>query len=197
MASMITLDRMAGVAAGRLGMFVVLTGMSWTASMSQEIAPPTGTQAEESNGDAQAEKGLPEFLTLEPLEAKPDDSELRKLQVARYNAAAAELAARRAILHAGSPPLAGYDGPALMESARRLHKARLALAAEASQRIRAHEQYVEFLKSWEDTVEDLVENGRTSTVELHLARYRRLDAEIDLLREKNKATSVENAGDQP
>jgi hypothetical protein len=129
-----------------------------------------------------AEPKLPAILTAKPLQAGPGDDDLRKLLIARYNAAVAEAAGRIQEFQTGHCNLEAMAGVA-----RRLVDSGLELRDKAADQVTLREQFLELAKEIEKIVQVRFEAGRISPADLELAHYERLDAEIQVLKARRKA----------
>src|SRR5262249_3320755 len=125
----------------------------------------------------------PSILTVKPIKPASSDDELRKLLIARYNSAVKEMEGRyRAILGHGS-----LDD--LVDVAHRVVVSALEVSKNADERISYREKYLELTKEVEKRKQALFDSHRITAVDLENARYRRLDAEIQLAKEKRRANS--------
>jgi hypothetical protein len=121
---------------------------------------------------------VPSLLSLQPRKPAPGDGELRRLLIARRNAAVAEM--RILARDYGDPPRPDENG--LTEAVYKVVISELDLAEGRADQVAVLEQYVDFLRSVEHLVERQM-RARTSTpLALERARYQRLDAEIWLHR---------------
>jgi hypothetical protein len=130
-------------------------------------------------------KKLPALLKAKPIEPAPGDDELRKLRIARFNAAAAETRARyEEYQHSGG------DITPVLEAARRLVSSRLALDQRTADEIAFCEQFLELAREVEKIYEHRFRAGTATKAMVELGRYHRLDAEIQLLHVKRNAAAV-------
>jgi hypothetical protein len=114
----------------------------------------------------------------------PKDDDLRKLLKERYNEAIAELGERsRRVLGILETP------DTLLAAAERVVRAGLELSDKPADQMALLEKYVEFAKSVERAVDQRVKAGIMNLTkgDLHQTKYARVDAEIQLLRAKEKA----------
>jgi hypothetical protein len=125
---------------------------------------------------------LPALLTAKAIQPGPGDDELRKLLIARYNEAVAEMKVRYTEFQAGKSTLDTMRG-----TSQRLLKSGLDLSDNLQDRIILLEQFLEMAQAVERINQLLVEAGRVSVAELHEARYLRIDTEIRLLRARREA----------
>ena len=125
---------------------------------------------------------LPAVLEGKPLEPAKDDDEMRKLLKGRYNAALREAKGRYGQFLAGK-----VTAEALAPSTRRLLRAELALCDKAADRIKVREQFLLMAKEVERIIKLRHDAGRIEEPEVAQAEHDRLDAEIELLREKKAA----------
>src|SRR5262249_20172181 len=128
---------------------------------------------------ASPEEKLPAILTPEPMKAAPGDDELRKLLIARYNAAVAEMQARYREFLAGRSSL-----DSMIEPARHLMDSQLEVTEKPADQIAVREKYLELMKGFEKLQQARFEAARIPTSEVESARYLRLDAEVQLLKAK-------------
>jgi hypothetical protein len=121
----------------------------------------------------------PALLDRKPLKADPKDDELRKLQIARYNEAIAELQEWNAIVERGqtSPHV-------LFEAAVRVTHAGLEVYDKPDDRINLLTEYVELTRMVEKVFETRAGFGVVSKADVDRATYNRIDAEIQLLKAK-------------
>jgi hypothetical protein len=124
----------------------------------------------------------PAILKAKPLKPAPGDDELRKLLIARYNVAVAEMQARYAEISAGR---ANCD--IAVEAARHLVDSGIELTDKPAEQLAFREKFLELAKEVERIIEAQVEAGKTGVGDLEKARYLRLDAEVQLLKVKRKA----------
>jgi hypothetical protein len=127
---------------------------------------------------------LPALLKEQPVQADPRDDDLRKLLKERYNEAVAEVAVRYQRL------LGGVETPdSVFAGAQRLVRAGLELKEKPADQVALREKYVALAKAVEKSVEERVQAGTKSygPADLHQAKYERADAEIQLLRAKERA----------
>jgi hypothetical protein len=130
------------------------------------------------------EPELPALLKAEPVKVDPKDDELRKLLKERYNEALAEIDERsRRVLGILETP------DTLLGAAERFVRAGLELSGKPADQVALLEKYVEFAKAVEQAVDVRIKAGvRNFTKgDLHQAKYARADAEVQLLRAKEKA----------
>lgn len=132
--------------------------------------------AQEPSSEPNWDNRLPAFFRAEPIKDAADHDELQRLKNARYNAVVAELQASVAMYRAGRGEFGG-----IADAARRLVKASEGLDLTPEQQIDLLKQQVDLLKLMESYSEANSERGTGTMQDLHLARYLRLDAEIDLL----------------
>jgi hypothetical protein len=130
------------------------------------------------------EPDLPALAKLAPAKEDPKDDTLRKLLKERYNAALGELRGR----YEGAVRGHGVSFDTMFAPAKRVVDAALALSADAAEQVALLEKYVAFAKDAEKFVQECLDAGvRTYTrADLHEATYFRADAEIQLLRAKEK-----------
>jgi hypothetical protein len=114
-------------------------------------------------------------------EALPGADQLERLRVDRYNCAAQELAARYQELLAGRITLG-----TLLEAADRVRDSALALNLGPTERIRVHQQAVEFGRDIEKMFMGKITCGTARIADIAHARYWELDAEVRLQEEKRK-----------
>jgi hypothetical protein len=121
-------------------------------------------------------------LSYKPLKADPKDDELRKLQIARYNEAVEE------VKGLGELVLRGVRTPdVLLDAAKHVAQSGLDVYDDHNDRIRLLTDYVELTKENEKVFEAHQNAGRVAQSDLHMARYFRIDAEIQLLKAKRAA----------
>src|SRR5262245_4878369 len=131
-----------------------------------------------------AEPQLPAILTLKPVKPAPGDDELRKLLIARYNAAVAEMEARVQEFRTGRGAVDDFLGVA-----RRLLDSGLALSDNPAERLALREKFLAFAIELEKMQKARFEAARIGPAELDSARYLRLDAEVQVLQAKRKAAT--------
>src|SRR5262249_134505 len=116
------------------------------------------------------------------LEAAKGDDELRKLLKARYNAALRETKGRFMQF------LAGKTTPELLaDGGRRLLRAELELCDKPADRVKVREKFLTLAKEVERIQRERYDAGRIDEPDMAQAEHQRLDAEIELLREKKAA----------
>jgi hypothetical protein len=131
---------------------------------------------------ADEEVKLPAFLTAKPLKPSEGDSELRKLQKERYNAAVKGAAARYQEYLAGRGTT-----EQLYAACRTVLRAELELADKPAEKVAVREKFLTLAKEV-DMVEELrFQAGRSPVSEREAARVNRLTAEIELLQAREKA----------
>ena len=121
----------------------------------------------------------PAILKAKPLKPAPGDDELRKLLIARYNAAVAEMELRYAEISAGR---ATFEVAA--EAARHLVDSGIELTDKPAEQLAFREKYLELAKEVERIIKAQFEAGRIGEADLAKARYLRLDAEVQMLKAK-------------
>ena len=119
--------------------------------------------------------------SAKPMAAADGDDELRKLQVARYNTLLAEIRER-------DKDRRDPVGRPSADEVRRMIVAWSAL--DPAVEIPLREELVEVLRREEQFYEKAVKDGTTPRWTLERKRYNRLDAEIELLTARRKATLV-------
>lgn len=126
--------------------------------------------------EAAEEKAGPKF-------PGPGDDELRKLQIARYNAAFGEV---KCVDAAYSNGTITFD--LLFEAQKHLLQAELDLSDKPVDQIAAYEHFVEAAKQKEARVKSLYYSATRGgeADKYYQAKFQRLDAEIQLLRAKRK-----------
>jgi hypothetical protein len=126
----------------------------------------------------------PGLLKAEPVKADPKDDDLRKLLKERYNEAVAEVSVRYQRVFSGA------DTPdVVVDGAERIVKAGLELNDKPADQAALLANYVEFMKAMEKLVGDRVASGvrRYGPADVHQMKYLRVDAEIQLLRARERA----------
>jgi hypothetical protein len=133
-----------------------------------------------------AEDKLPAVLTDKPIVAGDEADPLRKLLVARYNAALTEVQKR---YHAAfNVSKATLDIEGLGRAAERLLRAGVELSSAPDERVKVHERHVELARHLEKLAEAADRAGVSkNATDVEVARYYRSDAEIGLLRAKEEA----------
>jgi hypothetical protein len=142
-------------------------------------ASPATTQAP---GGPESE--LPALLKASPVKVDPKDDDLRKLLKERYNEALTETTLRYRQSLAGVQTI-----DPVFDGAQRIVKAGLELDDKPTAQVALLEKYVVLAKAHEKIAEERVRaalKGNTLAA-LHQAKYARADAEIQLLRAKEKA----------
>lgn len=122
-------------------------------------------------------------VSLAKIEPGEQDNDEERLLKERYNAALDEWKALVELFHAGQITPADAELQAAM---RRTVSAGLELHRSPVDRIKLLEQYVNFSKEVDLATAAAAESGRASSQERHRARYHRLDAELQLLRETKR-----------
>jgi hypothetical protein len=125
---------------------------------------------------------LPGFLEGKPKTLEKGDDEVRKLLKERYNAALSEVQARYEQYLAGK-----YTLDALYDAGGRLLKSELELCTKPAERVAVRQKYLEMTKDAEKVAAARFDAGRIDLAEMEFTRYQRLDAEIQLLKEKKAA----------
>jgi hypothetical protein len=129
-----------------------------------------------------AQEKLPSIIASKPLNSAPGDDELRKLLIARYNAAVAEMAARFKEFQAGHCSL-----ESMADAARHIVNSGLELSDKPAEQLELREKFLELEKEIEKIAQARFEAGRIPPADLERARYERLDAEVQVLKAKRKA----------
>ena len=127
----------------------------------------------------QVDLKLPTLLTSKPIKEDPSDDELRKLLKARYNLVIAEM---HKVYPAWRLGLMRINE--VTELAQQLLESGLELRDEPAERIAFLAQFVELMREAEKIAQAERNLGMTPGYEVYRVRYRRLDAEIWLLRAK-------------
>jgi len=135
----------------------------------------------------QPEKKLPSILDAKPLKADAKDDELKKLLIARYNAAVEEMTVRYALIQAGQA-----DSNAAFESSQRLLLSGLELCDKPADRVTLLTQYLELTRAVEKVMDLQVQAGKGLRTDLSRALYYRIDAEIQLLKAKREAEKAKD-----
>jgi RNA polymerase sigma factor (sigma-70 family) len=125
----------------------------------------------------------PALLKIKPLAADPKDDELHKLMKERFNTAQLEL---RALCEQMSVGVLQEPDVAL-DSAKRLKLAGLELYDNPRDKIALLEKYVDTVREIEKVFQNRFDAGKINIAVMQLIKYHRLDAEIELLRMKEKA----------
>jgi hypothetical protein len=123
---------------------------------------------------------LPAILKAKPVQPGPRDSALRKLLVARFNAAVAEVQSLHEEYTAGKIRL-----DEMFDATRRVLDSDQELYDRPADRLRLLEQYLEVAREVERIAELRHEGGKSPASERERARYYRLDAEIRVLRARD------------
>jgi hypothetical protein len=128
---------------------------------------------------------VPSIVSFPPLRPAPGDSKLRKLRVARYNEAVAELVNRAQAFESGP----GTWGPHLLAAFRRALRAGLDTAEKPAARVALLGDFLKRAKELENVMGLCYEAQKTFYMEVqyHEARGLRLEIEIQLLEAKDKA----------
>ncbi len=124
------------------------------------------------------------WMSAEPRKSAPGDDDLRKLLVARYNAALAVVQARDQELSTGGRV---EVVAALSKAARHLLDAELELADNPAEQLLAYGRALKYARSVERMLEARREAGTATLADVERAHYHALDAEIQLLKAKRKA----------
>jgi hypothetical protein len=139
--------------------------------------------------DKAEEVKLPAFLTAKPLKPAEGDSELRKLQKERYNAALKAAVVRYQEYLAGRQ---GITVERLLVACRALMQAELELTNRPADEIAVREKFLAAARKIEDLTDRAFKAGQVNLGDLETARASRLTAEIELLRAKaiGKASEI-------
>lgn len=130
---------------------------------------------------------------IKPMEPKPADSELRKLQKLRFNAALDEVKAAM-LLHEQEPSQDSQALEAVFDAADRLTEASLDLYADPKNRIKIYERHVALAKEREKILSD--RSSKTSAddaIALQRAVGHRANAEIALLKARRALEKTNTA----
>jgi hypothetical protein len=119
----------------------------------------------------------PNVIWLKPLPMKADESELNQLLRRRHNVALEELGACYAEFLAGRGTV-----EFLYDAANHLRKSRLELARDKSERLVMMQDHIAWAKLMEGIIKNRFEAGQMPAKMYHEASYRRMQAEIDMLR---------------
>lgn len=122
------------------------------------------------------EPELPSLAKPKPVEVKPDDDELRKLQVQRYQVACEELKIAAMKFELG----VGTIDP-VFAATHRVKVSALAIFPATADQIRLREEAVEMAKWFEGALRKRHEAGVGDGLSVRQAEYVRIDLEIDLL----------------
>jgi hypothetical protein len=125
---------------------------------------------------------LAELMKAKPLKPAPGDDDLRKLLKERYNTALEVLQYRVEEYNAGR-----RSSDYLADTARLILDVKLDLAERPADRVAVREQYVELTRWIEKYAEVRAKSPSGSPIDLLQARYLRLGAEVELLKEKRAA----------
>jgi hypothetical protein len=131
--------------------------------------------------DEPARPKLP-FEDVKELKPGPNDDDLRKLQIERYNAVLRETQVRFRQHYSGQSVPYG----SLTDVVRRLMQAHRELARTPAEEVAFLQESAEFMKDRERVTEEQFKAGHVSKADLEQARYFRLDFEIELLKAKSK-----------
>jgi hypothetical protein len=123
----------------------------------------------------------PALLSAEPRKPAPGADELQKLLIARNNAALTELQARGQELQAGRITL-----DVLLDAARRWRDSALELSEKPAEQMAIRAQILDLAQYIEAVHEAKVNAGTAKIADMAMARYFRIDAEIQLLKLKQK-----------
>lgn len=170
-----------------LAIIIALSLVSATAGFAQPIpasAIPAPMPAVVVPADPAPVEATIESLILkgEPVVPKQGDDELRKLLIARYNAAVSEIKAVEAIYKVGAT-----DFGNIYRSAGRVHAAAMELLDKPEDQIALLKIKLENAKHSEAWVKSRYIYQSIGPDAMHRATYLRLDTEIELLRAKRKA----------
>jgi hypothetical protein len=141
------------------------------------VGPFVCAQTKLARADAQG-RGI---VKLQPLEAAPGDDELRKLQKERYNEALSEVQGLYTMYQAARTSL-----EAVADAGQRLVKAGLDVGSTPAEKVALLTKYVELARLAEEIAKARQQSARGTGMDVHRARYQRLDAEIQLLRAKRE-----------
>jgi hypothetical protein len=141
------------------------------------LALPSTASAQELPDWFVFQSTTPKVIWLKPLKIEPDELVLNQLLKKRYNAALEELGARYSefLAERGTVEF-------LYDAANRLRKSRLELARDRSERLVIMQDHIEWTKAMEAIMKGRFEAGKLPAKMYHEASYRRMQAEIDMLR---------------
>jgi hypothetical protein len=155
----------------------------WQVNGQTKFEPEKRQDPPNNNGDMPDIKNtFPLLLPDEPLKPGKNDDDLRKLLIARFNAASEETRDR---VIESTPRTHPIDKA--VNAANRLIQSRIELIENPEDEIAVREEFLSLAKHIEKLTESLLKVGRCNTTDVALARYMRLDAEILLLKLKSKA----------
>jgi hypothetical protein len=134
-----------------------------------------------NSAPAQQPEKLPPLLRRQPAAVADSDSALTKLLKERHNTAVEEVESLHKLFTQGNHSLIE-----LAPAVDRLVDAACELQPDAKDRIAIREQHVEYLQTVEKMTQAQFQAGLAGRSDVLRARYERIDAEIRLLREKEK-----------
>jgi hypothetical protein len=140
----------------------------------------TGVFAAEPAPPKEAE--VPAILKIKPLRPAPGDDELRKLLIARYNAAVAETRVHYRAFVAKRLTVADFA-----DVARHVVDSGLELSDKPADQVALRGQFLQLAKEIERIEKERVDAGLDALPALLSARYVRLDAEVQLLKAQRQA----------
>lgn len=156
-------------------------------SQSDRVELATEQVPTEKTPTDEAQNRYPNLFPHKSLKPDTNDNELRKLQIARFNEANKEWLQLNGELVTGGAPRSLRPILELMfDASMRAKDARLELSRNSKEDLELLEEYVTFTKDIEKNIEARVEDGREDRSLATKARYLRLDAEIQLLKAKQK-----------
>jgi hypothetical protein len=157
------------------------------------LGPQTGSQPEKVKPTTEKApvdeetRRFPKLYPSEPIKPAANDDELRKLQIARFNEAFAEVQLLNSQLVSGGPPTSLRPiFELIFDANKRLLESRLELNRDSKEEIEIRDEYVGLSKFMENLMEKRVKEGEEHRSLATKARYLRLDAEIQLLMAKRK-----------
>lgn len=129
---------------------------------------------------------------IKPMEVKPADSELRKLQKLRFNAALDEINAAM-LIHEEGPSQGFQTLDAIYEASDRLTEAALDLYADPNNRIKIYERQLSLAKEREKLLsEQSSKIGANDAIALQRAIGHRANVEIALLKARRALEKTES-----
>jgi hypothetical protein len=173
----------------QLFLLLILTSLSVGFLGAQATSQPDKEKPETKKATKHEESALsPKLLPKEPIKPAANDDELGKLKIARFNEVKEEL--QRLFIEtgltSGTPRVLSPKFELVFDAGKRLLEARLEISQNAKEELEIREEYIELLKISKDWIQLRVEKGQEESSLLHKARYFCLDAEIQLLKAKQK-----------
>jgi len=139
----------------------------------------SGGQKKSAGPDKVGQPGLPAVLKGKPKTANPNDDELRRLMIARYNVALLEAQKRLGKMRVAFSFSEHFTVGATDQCVKRLFESELALAEDSDARVKACANYLEVARALEEIGKAEIEfAGESSPGAFEACQYLRADAEV-------------------